>query len=191
MGRDVSIWMGGKSITRAHPFKRAEKWISPHTNQYVQPQAVRYEFIGHWSLGMCWTWCESTPLMQIRLRIRHYTLMRIRIRLYNLMPSRQDFLNIDADPNPYQSDGNLKTLTWRPPPPPSGWASTAPSLCISKLLTLMGIRICLPKIMRIRIRNTAWDVAKEEDLEPKSSFTIFDLRCEWGEFFCSVNFIVS
>ena len=36
----------GKSITRAYPFKRPEKWISPHPNPYVQPH-INNRYIGN------------------------------------------------------------------------------------------------------------------------------------------------
>jgi hypothetical protein len=46
MGRDICFWTGEYSITKVHPFKRPEKWISPHPNPYVQPH-INNRYIGN------------------------------------------------------------------------------------------------------------------------------------------------
>ncbi len=65
--------------------------------------------------------------------------------------------HFNADPDPHPGDTNLRPLAHRPSRPPF-WASTdlrgsILSLISSYILTLMRIRVQLPKTMRIRIRN--------------------------------------
>jgi hypothetical protein len=47
MGTSVAsaIWAQKRKDFRAHPFKRPEKWISSHSNPYVQPH------INNWYIG--------------------------------------------------------------------------------------------------------------------------------------------
>jgi hypothetical protein len=78
-------------------------------------------------------------------------------RHFNVDPDPAFHFNADPDPAPHENEANLRPLATRPSKPPF-WASTDLhgsiwSLNISCILTLMRIRIQLPKTMWIRIRN--------------------------------------